>query len=71
MPKLVERKNPIPFKEVKDPVNVTTHPTNGPVLALFDSLRKRGVGPERAAFAVSQIYSKHDAGHFTNNQQKS
>jgi hypothetical protein len=62
MPKLVEPKKNIPFTPVKDPAYVTADPINGRVLALFDALRRRNVGPERAAFAISQVYSNHDAG---------
>lgn len=57
MPKLVEKKV-APFVPVQDGPEISEDPTNRRALALFDALRKRNVGPERAAYAISQIHAK-------------
>lgn len=56
MPKLHE--NPQAFVPVEDPQSVLSDPVNSRVLALFDALRRRNVGPERAAYVISQVHAQ-------------
>lgn len=46
----------VPFEPVEDPEEIKNDPTNKRVLDLFDALRRRNVGPERAAYCVSQVH---------------
>lgn len=46
----------LPFVPVDDPPEVKRDPLVSRVLQLFDSLRKRNVGPERAAYCCSQVF---------------
>lgn len=55
MPKITEKKQQ-PFVAIEDPNEVRTDPLLVRVLGLFDSLRRRNVGPERAAYCVSQVF---------------
>ena len=48
---------PQPFTPVDDPPELSRDPVNSRVVQLFDSLRRRGVGPERAAYVVSQVHA--------------
>jgi hypothetical protein len=44
------------FEPVDDPTEVKQDPLVSRVLYLFDALRKRHVGPERAAYCCSQVF---------------
>lgn len=57
MPRIKEPKNPAPFAPVEDSPEVKSDVVNMRVLSLFDSLRKRGVSPERSAYVVSQVHA--------------
>lgn len=57
MPRLKEPKQVPEFKPVDDPPEVKADHVNMRVLSLFDSLRKRGVSPERASYVVSQVHA--------------
>lgn len=46
----------LPFVPVDDPAEVKQDPLVSRVLSLFDALRKRHVGPERAAYCCSQVF---------------
>jgi hypothetical protein len=50
------KEKPAPFVAIDDPPEVKNDPLISRALALFDSLRKRNVGPERAAYCVSQVF---------------
>ena len=51
-----------PFVPVNDPPEIVTDPVSCRVLALFDALRRRNVGPERAAYCVSQVFGSASNG---------
>lgn len=52
-----QKEPPAPFVPVADPQEVLSDPVNSRVLQLFDGLRRRGVGPERAAYVVANVHS--------------
>jgi len=56
MPRAPKEK-PQPFVPVADPPTITADPVNSRVLDLFDALRRRNVGPERAAYVCSQVHA--------------
>lgn len=51
------KEDPQPFEPVTDSDRLLNDPVNSRVIELFDAMRKRGVGPERAAYVVSQVHS--------------
>jgi hypothetical protein len=55
MAKITEKKSQIPFIPIDDPDIVKNDPLLSRAFALFDGLRKRNVGPERAAYCVTQF----------------
>lgn len=61
MPKATKEPR-VPFEPVEDGQDIKNDPTNLRVLALFDALRKRHVGPERAAYCVSQVHGNSAGG---------
>lgn len=56
MPRAPKEK-PVPFVPIEDPERVKADPVNQRVIDLFDALRRRNVGPERAAYVVSQVHA--------------
>lgn len=46
----------VPFVAVVDGPEITGDPVNSRCIALFDALRKRYVGPEKAAYVVSMVH---------------
>lgn len=56
-PPMPRIKEPLqPFVPVEDAPIVATDPLLSRVFALFDGLRKRNVGPERASYTVAQVF---------------
>ncbi len=61
MARITETKVPA-FVPVDDSTEILTDPTNRRVVQLFDALRKRGVGPERASYVVAQVHQNSAGG---------
>lgn len=55
MPK-AKKEAHVPFVQLDRPDAVQADPVNSRVLDLFDELRKRNVGPEKAAYTIAMVH---------------
>lgn len=71
MPSIKEKQ--LKFIPIDDPPEVKSDPLLSRVLGLFDALRKRNVGPERATYCCSQVFgaSANGGSHPAPTQSKS